>query len=45
MGVLGNCWEPEKRVLRAARPRTPFQGEYPRALGLTGQPENASKKL
>ena len=33
MGVLGNCWEPEKRVLRAAHPRTPFQGEYPPGSG------------
>ena len=28
MGVLGNCWERKKGVLRAARPCTPFQGEY-----------------
>ena len=29
MGVLGNFWERKKGVLRAAHPRTPFQGEYP----------------
>ena len=28
MGVLGKYLERVKRVLRAAHPRTPFQGEY-----------------
>ena len=37
MGVLGNYWEREKGVLRAARPCTPFQGVYPRfSIALTG---------
>ena len=54
MVVLGNCWESVKRaVLKAAHPRTPFQGEYsdPRpGVGEAGgrvpqRPENSIFKL
>ena len=40
MGFLENCWEREREsvergVLRAVRPHTPFQGEYPRGVSAT----------
>ena len=38
MRVLGNCWEIVKGVLRAARPRSPFQGEYPPGLPWQSRP-------